>query len=132
MHVWPVYGIAIGAVVVRSWPADRLLRMASFILLADWFAANALHWFSDFDYRPIFPRIDLALCATFAFAWVYFQKPWMMVLGALYWISSMVGWLADGHGSKYSFDLALNAAFLARLAVVWISSDEPRKAQEMT
>ena len=56
----------------------------------------------------------------------------MAVLAALYAISGLVGWVAYAPGSKYSFDLALNAAFLARLAVVWITSSEPRKIQEIT
>lgn len=131
-HVWLVYGVALVAVIVRSWTAAPYLRLAAFVFLADWLGSNALHWFAGFDYRPLFPLADLAFGASFFFAWALLRKPWVLVVAALYGISSLAGLLAYGFTKEYSFDLALNAAFLARLAVVWISSSEPRKAQETT
>jgi len=127
-----IYGALLAAVIIRAFRADVLLRVASFAMGADWVAANLMWWFAPFDHRPLFQLTDIAFATTLFLAWMAYRSPWMAVMSALYLISGLVGIFAYGAGSKYSLDLALNAAFLARLAVVWISSDEPRKSQEQT
>ncbi len=125
-----IYGTLIAAVIIRTFYADTMLRAVAFVMGVDWAASNLAWWFAPFDHRPIFVLTDIGLATAALLAWMTYRSPWMAVLSALYSISGAIGLLAYGPGSKYSFDLALNAAFLARLAVVWIASDEPRKAQE--
>lgn len=129
-QVWPFYGAAMGAVTVRTWTADNTPRIAALALSVDWLASNLMRWLAPFDYRPIFRLTDIAFATVFCLAWFTYRRQWMVVLSALYLISGLIGLLAYGPGSLYSFDLALNTAFLARLAVVWIASSEPRKTQE--
>lgn len=130
-HGWPIYLVLLIVVAARTRTADVALRVAAGVLFIDWLGSNALHWFAPFEYRPFFPASDLALAVAFLCAWIVLRRPWLTVLSALYAVSSLVGWLSYGLVKNHSFDLALNAAFLARLAVVWISSSEPRKLQEI-
>lgn len=133
IYVWPVYAMVMAAVLVRAWYSGSIaLRIAGFVLATDWLVTNMMRWYAPFDSRTIFPVSDLAFAALFFIMWTPLRSPLMAVVASLYVISSLVGCLAYGPGSKYSFDLALNAAFLARLAVVWISLSEPRKNQQRT
>lgn len=130
-HVWPLYGLGLAVVVMRSWRAAIDLRVAALVLAADWLGSNLIRWVSADDYRGGYQPMDLALAIAFFIAWLTVQKPWMAVIATLYLISGIIlATYENISGSKYSYDLALNAAFLARLAVIWISSTEPRKAQE--
>ena len=129
--LWPVaYGALLAAVVIRTFWADTDLRAAAFVFSVDWLAANLSRWLVPLDYRGFFVPSDLILATLFFVAWLIRSHVWLSVIFALYVISGLTGVIAAGPGSKYSFDLALNAAFLARLAVVWIASFEPRTAQE--
>jgi hypothetical protein len=126
-HVWPIYGAAMVAITVRAWwVADRILLAAALVLLADWLASNLSRWFLPFDYRLIFQPSDFMFGLVFILMWARYERPWLAVVSALYIISGITGVVAYGPGSKFTYDLALNAAFLARLAVVWIASFEPR------
>jgi hypothetical protein len=132
IHVWPIYGALLTAVLIRAWFADPRLFAAAGVLAVDWLASNFSRWFAPFDYRLMFQPSDLTFAFLFLMAWTYWRRPWMAVISALYAISGFTGLAAYGPGSKYTYDLALNAAFLARLAVVWIASSEPRKIRERT
>lgn len=131
--MWPlVYGSAALSVVWRTWAfkaSSVELRIAALAILVDWSASNLGRWLVAFVYRPTFMSTDVALATTLALAWVARRQPWIAVLGTMYAISGIIGMFAYGADKQYSYDLALNAAFVARLAVVWIASSEPRSMQ---
>lgn len=131
--MWPlVYGPAALFVIWRTWaykPVSAEMRVAALAIFIDWSAANLARWLAPFVYRPTFMSTDVALATTLAMAWVARRQPWMAVLGTMYAISGVIGMFAYGADKQYSYDLALNAAFVARLAVVWIASSEPRSMQ---
>lgn len=132
--MWPLlYGTA---VILIAWRAFRSagveLRVAALAIFVDWSASNIARWLAPFDYRPTFMSTDWAMATILALAWVSRRHAWMAVLGMMYAISGTIGMFAYSADKMYSYDLALNAAFVARLAVIWIVSSEPRRGREQT